>query len=76
MKPSERLADHERFKELAALAHAGALNETERLELERHLLNCGACKEAYDGYALLDREGMTFLGVSRAPTNDEIDWWR
>ena len=74
MKTSERLGDHERFKELAALAHSGALNQKERLELERHLLVCSYCKEAYDGYALIAKEGMEFLAASRGLSEDEFHW--
>ena len=73
MKPSERPVDHEKFKELAALAHTGALRDRERLDLERHLLICGTCKEAYDGYALLAAEGMPILAVSHGHAHDEWD---
>lgn len=74
MKTSERLGDHERFKELAALAHSGALNQKERLDLERHLVICSDCQEAYAEYALLAKEGMDFLAASRGQSEDEFDW--
>jgi hypothetical protein len=74
MKTSERLGDHERFKELAALAHSGALDQKERLELERHLLICSYCQEAYAGYALIANEGMDFLAAARGQSEEEFDW--
>ncbi len=74
MKTNERLGDHERFKELAALAHTGALNEKERLDLERHLLVCSYCQEAYAGYALIAKEGMEFLAASYGQIQNEVDW--
>lgn len=60
MNRSERL-DHQKFKELAALAQSGTLSISERLELDLHLRACTSCRQAYKEYALICNEGMDFL---------------
>ena len=61
MNKNERLEDHQKFKELAALAQRGALSEIERLDLESHLRVCASCQEVFDEYALISADGMSFL---------------
>jgi hypothetical protein len=64
MNKNERLDDHQKFKELAALAQRGTLSENERLELNRHLEVCGSCRQAYEEYRLISTEGMNFLAAA------------
>lgn len=74
MNNNERLDDHQKFKELAALAQRGALSSNERLELSGHLQVCDSCREAYAEYSLISREGMPFLAAAYGHF-DESDGW-
>lgn len=74
MNRFERPDAHQRFKELAALAHGRALNDGERQELENHLRVCASCREAYDEYGFISTTGMSFLAAARS-TTDEIESW-
>ena len=74
MNKSERLDDHQKFKELAALAQRGALSSNERLELSGHLRVCDSCREAYAEYSLISREGMPLLEAAYG-NFDESDGW-
>ena len=74
MNKDERLDYHQKFKELAALTHRGALTDSERLDLERHLQVCGSCQEAYAEYALISAEGMPFLAAAYGYNRDGEDW--
>jgi Putative zinc-finger len=74
MNKSERLDNHQKFKELAALAQRGALSEFERMELERHLRVCRSCQEAYAEYALISAEGMPFLAAALGQADASEDW--
>ena len=74
MNKNERLDDHQKFKELAALAQRGALSSNERLELSGHLRVCDSCREAYAEYSLISREGMPFLAAAYGHL-DESDGW-
>jgi anti-sigma factor RsiW len=73
MNRNERLDDHQKFKELAALAQ-GALSGRERLELSRHLALCPSCRQAYAEYALISNQGMPFLAAA-CGSNDEAEDW-
>lgn len=74
MNTNERLDDHQKFKELAALAHTGALSESERRKLERHLQCCDQCRQAYDEYALISADGMNFLSGACGESRDITNW--
>jgi hypothetical protein len=63
MGHNERLKDHRKFEELAALALGNGLTGSERAELNRHLEWCDACRAIADEYALLSTEGMAFLAA-------------
>ncbi len=73
MNKNERLDNHQKFKELAALAQRGALSHDERMELNRHLRICDSCQQAYTEYALISAEGMPFLAAAYG-YGDEEDW--
>jgi len=76
MNKSERLDDHQKFKELAALAQRrGALTDNERQELVRHLGGCAPCREAYAEYSLIGAEGMPFLAEAYGYTERSSEEW-
>ena len=74
MNETERLDDHQKFKELAALAHRGTLSEGERLTLESHLRVCASCQQAYEEYTLISTEGMQFLAAAHGYGHDLEAW--
>jgi len=74
MHKNRRPDDHEKFRELAALAKANAVTGGERLELEDHLRQCAACHEVYDEYSLLHSEGMAYLATA-CDTSAESEVW-
>jgi len=61
MHKNQRPDDHQRFKELAALAQAGALTGLERREFKKHLRQCAACRHVYREFSLIHSEGMAYL---------------
>src|SRR6266478_9512185 len=74
MHESERLNDHQKFKELAALAQGRGLTVSERIELKRHLQLCDACRAIYREYSLISSEGMAFLAADCGHVSDAEAW--
>jgi hypothetical protein len=74
MQKTELPCNHERFKELCALAEANALGFTEQLELRSHLQTCGSCRDICDQYSLIGEEGMHFLFDDHAPSEVATQW--
>jgi hypothetical protein len=74
MLRSGRVDDHQKFKELAALALRGALSEGERLDLKRHLEVCNSCQRVFDEYSLISTEGMSFLGTAFGHERESEGW--
>jgi len=74
MQRTERLDNHESFKELCALAQAGSLSNAERLNLERHLQVCESCREIYDTYSAISKEGMPFLAANYDLPEEAQKW--
>ena len=74
MNKNERLDDHQKVQELAALAQGGTLSEDERLELERHLEICPSCEQASQEYALINSAGMNFLSTVYGYSHDSKMW--
>ena len=66
--------DHDRFRELSALANTGALNSAELAELHGHLQFCGHCREIDDQYRLLARVGMAELTAVHSSGQEETEW--
>jgi hypothetical protein len=64
MHRNQRPDDHQKFKELAALAQAHALTDSERFELENHLQHCAECHEIYSEYSVILLEGMPYLAAT------------
>jgi len=71
---NRRLEDHQKFKELSALAQGGLLNGSEREELDHHLEACDWCREIHDEYSLISTEGMPLLGVHYSHAQDGKTW--
>ena len=74
MNKHERLDEHQKFRELAALAQRGALTDSERLALDRHLAFCLACQEAHAEFALISAEGMPLLAAAYGQGDAAEDW--
>src|SRR3981081_1497393 len=74
MHENERLNDHQKFKELAALAQGRGLTVSERIELERHLQLCEACRAIYREYSLLSSEGVAFLAADYGHVSEAESW--
>jgi hypothetical protein len=74
MRESERPNDHEKFKELAALAQAHGLTVSERIELKQHLQWCEACRAISGEYSKLSSEGMAFLAAEFGHVSEAEAW--
>jgi anti-sigma-K factor RskA len=74
MHHNERPNDHQKFKELAALALGNALTDSERMELKRHLELCAACRAISSEYSLLGAEGMPFLAADCGHISEAEAW--
>ena len=74
MRKTEQPGDHERFKELCALAQADALNFIEQRDLNDHLQVCSTCREICDQYSTIGKEGMRFLSGGHAPPEEATQW--
>lgn len=66
--------DHERYKELNALANAGALGSAELADLRSHLQICEQCREVHDQYRLLAQVGMPELAAMHADVQEDNAW--
>jgi len=74
MHEDQRLNDHQKFKELAALARGCGLTISERIELKRHLDLCEACRTISREYALLSSQGMDFLAADFGQVLEAETW--
>jgi hypothetical protein len=59
----EAVNEHDKFRELAAMATAGTLTAAESAELKSHLPGCEECREAYRQYQILAKEGFPMLAA-------------
>ena len=55
--------DHEKFRELSALANTGDLTPDEWTELKEHLRKCQACREVHTQFLMIASEGMPSLAA-------------
>ena len=74
MHENDRLNDHQKFKELAALAQARGLSVSEQIELKRHVEACETCRAIYREYFLLSSEGMAFLAADYGHVSEAEAW--
>jgi hypothetical protein len=70
MHKNERLDDHQKFKQLCALAQRKELSTPERLELNCHLQVCDSCRQVYQEYSLIAEQGMPFLAAALSPAQE------
>ena len=68
------LTDHERYKELGALALSGALRPGEWAELRGHLQICESCREICSQYDLLVRDSVPLLAAAYAHPEELENW--
>ena len=74
MHRDERLNDHHKFKELAALALGNGLTVSERIELKRHLEICDSCRAVSGEYSFLSEDGMSFLAADGGHVPEAEAW--
>lgn len=61
MQKTDEWDEHDKFKELCALAQCKALNFREQIALDRHLKLCASCRSIYDEYCAISEQGMAVL---------------
>jgi hypothetical protein len=66
--------EHEKYKELSALAASGSLSPLELSELQAHLEGCAACREIYSQFRSLTTHGMIALADAQ-PEGQEPFYW-
>lgn len=66
--------EHEKFKELCALAASGSLSPLELSELRVHLKHCDFCQETLAEYRILNTEGIPALAESYLARPERIIW--
>lgn len=74
MQETDAWQDHDRFRELCALAQARSLDLPEQRELSRHLESCPSCRALCREYALLSDQGMTFLSAQEEISEAANQW--
>src|SRR5882672_5615925 len=74
MHEDQRLNDHQKFKELAALAQGHGLTISERIELKHHLELCEACRAISGEYGVLSSQGMDFLAADSGHVSEAESW--
>jgi anti-sigma-K factor RskA len=63
MRENDRLNDHQRFRELAAVAQGRGLTAVEWAELKCHLQACETCRAVSAEYSLLSAGAMAFMAA-------------
>lgn len=66
--------EHEKFKELCALAASGTLSPLELSELELHLEDCESCQEAFAQFRILNTEGIPTLAEAYLARPERVVW--
>lgn len=66
--------EHEKFKELCALAASGTLSPLELSELQIHLEDCESCQEAFTQYQILNTEGIPTLADAYLARPERVVW--
>src|ERR1700693_591162 len=70
----DRMNEHEKFKELGALADTGTLTPSEWAELQGHLQICASCSEIYHQYRILAIEGIPLLADRHSHRPEQGSW--
>src|SRR4030081_2029112 len=63
MNERQTMNEHEKFRELGALANSRVLTPCEWAELKAHLQKCEECSDVYEQYRMLVSEGMPMLAA-------------
>src|SRR5882757_6707324 len=66
--------EHEKYKELCALAASGSLAPLELSELRVHLEDCDACREVFSQYEILSTEGIPTLAEAYLARPERVIW--
>jgi hypothetical protein len=66
--------EHEKYKELCALAASGSLAPLELSELRVHLEHCESCQEAFAQYRILTTEGIPTLAEGYLTRPERVIW--
>ena len=66
--------EHEKYKELCALAASGSLAPLELSELRVHLEHCDACREVFSQYQILSTEGIPTLAEGYLARPERVIW--
>jgi hypothetical protein len=66
--------EHDRFKELCALAASGSLEPSELPELQAHLKHCEACREVFRQYQILTTQGIAILADAYSAKQAQVGW--
>jgi len=66
--------EHEKYKELSALAASGSLSPLELSELRSHLEHCESCQEAFSQYRILNSEGIPTLAEGYLARPERVVW--
>jgi len=74
MQKTEEAGDHEKFRELCALAQANVLSYAEQLDLRAHLETCDSCRELCHQYKMIGEAGMDFLAGDSVPSDETQQW--
>jgi len=66
--------EHDKFKELCALAASGSLEPSELPELQAHLKHCEACREVLRQYQILTTQGIASLADAYMERQAQVGW--
>jgi len=66
--------EHDKYKELCALAASGSLAPLELSELRVHLKHCESCQEALSQFQILNTEGIPTLAEAYLARPERIAW--
>src|SRR5882672_361830 len=66
--------EHEKYKELCALAASGGLAPLELSELQVHLEHCDSCREVFSQYRILNTEGIPTLAEGYLARPERVIW--
>jgi hypothetical protein len=66
--------EHDKFKELSALAASGNLGPLESSELQAHLNHCEECREVFFQYRTLATQGMMALADTYLECEEQTSW--
>ena len=66
--------EHEKFRELCALAASGSLAPLELSELRIHLEHCESCQESFSQFRILNTEGIPTLAEAYLARPERIPW--